>query len=69
VRYDSCQLSGRHVHQPDGDGDDGGGNEGGNGGGARTTVRYDMCLLANHGQRDFIEGVVDRVRFVDCLDR
>ncbi|MFG2138139.1 glycosyl hydrolase family 28-related protein [Streptomyces sp. NPDC048650] len=54
VRYDSCQLSGRHVYEPGGKGD-------------APRVRYDMCLFRNHPARDFAEGAGDRVRFVDCL--
>ncbi|MEE1940346.1 glycosyl hydrolase family 28-related protein [Streptomyces sp. TRM 70361] len=56
VRYDSCQLSGKHTYRPAGDG-------------AGPVARYDMCLLANHGQVDFAEGAVERVRYVDCRGR
>ncbi|MEU9124880.1 glycosyl hydrolase family 28-related protein [Streptomyces sp. NPDC048506] len=56
VRYDSCQLSGRHRYEQDG-------------GGAATAprARYDMCLLRSHAQEDFIDGADNRVTFVDCL--
>lgn len=54
VRYDSCQLSGQHHYERDGDG-------------TGPRARYDMCLLRNHSPRDFIDGAGDRVRFVDCL--
>ncbi|MGW2403746.1 glycosyl hydrolase family 28-related protein [Streptomyces sp. NPDC001739] len=53
VRYDSCQLSGKHFYEEDGDGG--------------PKARYDMCLLRNHPARDFIEGAGGRVSFVDCL--
>lgn len=61
IRYDSCQLVGRHEYRTDGGGDD-----------LPTVARYDMCLLRSHPASEFAvtEGT-DRpgfVRFVDCLD-
>lgn len=61
VRYDSCQLMGRHEYRTDG---------------ARealpTLARYDMCLLRSHTQEEFAvtDGTAQAafVSFVDCLD-
>ncbi|MBL1083028.1 hypothetical protein JK359_13715 [Streptomyces actinomycinicus] len=60
VRYESCQLVGRHEYRTTAPG-------------LRLprTVRYDMCLLRSHGERDFVvsqeRGRRDFVRFVDCI--
>ncbi|MGW8557838.1 glycosyl hydrolase family 28-related protein [Streptomyces tubercidicus] len=54
VRYDSCQLSGQHSYEEDGEG-------------TGPRARYDMCRFRNHPQKDFIKGAGDRVAFVDCL--
>ncbi|MGW1321475.1 glycosyl hydrolase family 28-related protein [Streptomyces antibioticus] len=63
IRYDSCQLVGRHEYRalereaP-----------------AQTVARYDMCLLRSHPEADFVatEGAAARetgfVTFVNCLD-
>ncbi|WP_104530661.1 glycosyl hydrolase family 28-related protein [Wenjunlia vitaminophila] len=62
VRYDSCQLTGRHQYTvadpiPSG----------------RSVARYDMCLFRNHPVNSFavLSGAAEagQVRFVDCLGR
>ncbi|WP_245790886.1 glycosyl hydrolase family 28-related protein [Streptomyces monashensis] len=61
IRYDSCQLVGRHeyrtVHKEET---------------LPTVVRYDMCLLRNHSRTDFAvtdaTGPARFVQFVDCID-
>ncbi|MEU1182431.1 glycosyl hydrolase family 28-related protein [Streptomyces sp. NPDC005820] len=61
IRYDSCQLVGRHEYRTDGARDS-----------LPTVARYDMCLLRSHPQEEF--AVTDAgarpgfVGFVDCLD-
>lgn len=58
VRYDSCQLSGAHRYRTAG-------------GAPARSVRYDMCLLANHGADGFLDGGEGLdpgfARFVDCV--
>lgn len=58
VRYDSCQLAGRHEYRV-------------SGAGTPAVVRYDMCLLKNHQSKDFLRASGaepgDFARFVDCL--
>jgi Pectate lyase superfamily protein len=60
VRYDSCQLVGRHQFRAQ----DGGA-------GIPTVVRYDMCLFKSHPQREFaVAGQAPTTgftKFVDCL--
>ncbi|MGJ5751675.1 glycosyl hydrolase family 28-related protein [Streptomyces puniciscabiei] len=61
IRYDSCQLVGRHQFRPT------------QGQGALpTVVRYDMCLLRNHPRTQFAvtdrNGTAPFVRFIDCID-
>ncbi|MCX4766874.1 glycoside hydrolase family 55 protein [Streptomyces sp. NBC_01275] len=61
IRYDSCQLVGRHEYRP---------------ADLRTAVptvaRYDMCLLRSHPENEFAVaesgGRPEFVSFVDCLD-
>lgn len=59
VRYDSCQLSGKHQFRVSGQS-----------GGARP-VRYDMCLFKNHPVNGFVQATGARpddfVRLDDCL--
>lgn len=55
VRYDCCQLSGRHDY--------------GDGGGTGVLARYDMCLLAGNPPSEFVASGADRVRFTDCVSR
>ncbi|OQD52080.1 hypothetical protein BM536_036280 [Streptomyces phaeoluteigriseus] len=61
IRYDSCQLVGRHEYRTDGRRK-----------ALPTVARYDMCLLRSHSAHEFAvaEDNVrpDFVRFVDCLD-
>ncbi|MEU9480436.1 glycosyl hydrolase family 28-related protein [Streptomyces sp. NPDC048191] len=61
IRYDSCQLVGRHEYRPSRPAES-----------IPRTVRYDMCLLRSHRQSDFVVAQnLDRtpfVTFVDCLD-
>ncbi|WP_416982155.1 glycosyl hydrolase family 28-related protein [Streptomyces sp. T028] len=61
IRYDSCQLVGRHEYRTDGVRDS-----------LPTVARYDMCLLRNHAQDQFAvtDGAAKPgfVTFVDCLD-
>ncbi|SEC01905.1 Pectate lyase superfamily protein [Streptomyces sp. 2231.1] len=60
IRYESCQLVGRHEYRAP----------------TRTTpasvARYDMCLLRNHSTSDFVVadglGPANYVKFVDCID-
>ncbi|MFF3846926.1 glycosyl hydrolase family 28-related protein [Streptomyces sp. NPDC002328] len=61
VRYESCQLAGRHEYRTSEEQDS-----------LPTVARYDMCLLRSHSQDEFLvaeglerSGFVD---FVDCLD-
>lgn len=61
IRYDSCQLVGRHEYRPSGPIE-----------GIPKVVRYDMCLLRSHAAGDFVvlqdtapESVVT---FVGCID-
>ncbi|WP_228395811.1 glycoside hydrolase family 55 protein [Streptomyces sp. RB17] len=61
IRYDSCQLVGRHqyrtTHRQEA---------------LPTVVRYDMCLLRNHPRAEFAvtdgPGPAPFVRFIDCID-
>ncbi|MES9525539.1 glycosyl hydrolase family 28-related protein [Streptomyces capoamus] len=59
IRYDSCQLVGRHQYRP------------ASADALPVLARYDMCLLRNHAARDFaVAGGADPapfVRFVDCV--
>ncbi|MFI6034841.1 glycosyl hydrolase family 28-related protein [Streptomyces sp. NPDC051315] len=61
IRYDSCQLVGRHEYRTEGPPD-----------ALPSVARYDMCLLRSHPVSEFLvtEGVErpDFVSFVDCLD-
>ncbi|MFJ8105976.1 glycosyl hydrolase family 28-related protein [Streptomyces sp. NPDC096132] len=61
VRYDSCQLVGRHEYRTDGARDS-----------LPTLARYDMCLLRSHPEDEFAvtdgAGRPGFVTFVDCLD-
>ncbi|MEU0673510.1 glycosyl hydrolase family 28-related protein [Streptomyces sp. NPDC006172] len=62
VRYESCQLVGRHEYRSTGEQ-----------GAVPTVARYDMCVLRSHPENEFViaEGAVERsdfVDFVDCLD-
>ncbi|MFI7498468.1 glycosyl hydrolase family 28-related protein [Streptomyces sp. NPDC049687] len=61
VRYDSCQLMGRHEYRTDGRRDS-----------LPTVARYDMCLLRSHPSEEFAVtdggGRPGFVSFVDCLD-
>lgn len=63
VRYDSCQLAGRHEYRVS--------EPGGSGDAIPTVVRYDMCLLKNHGVKDFLRASGAEsghfARFSDCL--
>ncbi|MFH9547973.1 glycosyl hydrolase family 28-related protein [Streptomyces sp. NPDC017435] len=61
IRYDSCQLVGRHEYrtaEPEES--------------LPAVARYDMCLLRSHDAKGFVvaEGIDQRdfVSFVDCLD-
>ena len=61
IRYDSCQLMGRHEYRTaDGQVP------------LQTVARYDMCLLRSHPANEFVaaEGTdrPDFVSFVDCLE-
>lgn len=61
IRYDSCQLMGRHEYRTaDGQVP------------LQTVARYDMCLLRSHAVNEFVfaEGTdrPDFVSFVDCLE-
>ncbi|WP_461008810.1 glycosyl hydrolase family 28-related protein [Streptomyces capparidis] len=60
VRYDSCQLTGRHEYRAVRPGAE-----------QPTVVRYDMCLFKNHPVDDFLvtEGKLREgfARIVDCL--
>ncbi|WP_460071736.1 glycosyl hydrolase family 28-related protein [Streptomyces sp. YKOK-I1] len=60
IRYDSCQLVGRHEYRTDGARDS-----------LPTVARYDMCLLRSHPQEEFAvtdgSAKADFVSFVDCL--
>jgi Pectate lyase superfamily protein len=64
IRYDSCQLVGRHQYRTTQQQDT-----------QPAVVRYDMCLLRSHPQSEF--AVIDDgttatralfVRFTDCID-
>ncbi|MFH9090046.1 glycosyl hydrolase family 28-related protein [Streptomyces sp. NPDC017673] len=61
IRYDSCQLVGRHEYRPASAPDP-----------LPVLARYDMCLLRSHTAHDFAvtagTGQVPFVRFVDCVD-
>ncbi|MGW4601209.1 glycosyl hydrolase family 28-related protein [Streptomyces sp. NPDC004457] len=61
IRYDSCQLVGRHEYRPAAAPDT-----------LPVLARYDMCLLRSHTAHDFAvaggAGQVPFVRFVDCVD-
>ncbi|MFF0163577.1 hypothetical protein ACFYRY_39525 [Streptomyces sp. NPDC005263] len=61
IRYDSCQLVGRHEYRT---------TE--KQGSMPTVARYDMCLLRSHPASEFavLEGTdqPDLVSFVDCLE-
>ncbi|CAM5580166.1 glycosyl hydrolase family 28-related protein [Streptomyces aurantiogriseus] len=61
IRYDSCQLVGRHEYRTVGGQGD-----------LPTVARYDMCVLRSHPASEFavVEGTdrPDFVRFVDCLE-
>jgi hypothetical protein len=61
IRYDSCQLVGRHEYRTDGRRE-----------ALPAVARYDMCLLRSHPAEDFVIAAggarSDVVRFVDCLD-
>ncbi|MFF3500972.1 hypothetical protein [Streptomyces sp. NPDC003247] len=61
IRYDSCQLVGRHGYRTEAAPDD-----------IPAVVRYDMCLLRSHTAGDFVvtEGGARAgfVSLVDCLD-
>ncbi|MEU2286238.1 glycosyl hydrolase family 28-related protein [Streptomyces sp. NPDC013178] len=61
IRYDSCQLVGRHEYRTTGGQDD-----------LPTVARYDMCVLRSRPASEFavVEGTdrPDFIRFVDCLD-
>lgn len=61
VRYDSCQLVGRHEYRPAAAPDP-----------LPVLARYDMCLLRSHTARDFVVAAgtdpVPFVQFVDCVD-
>ncbi|MFD9099234.1 glycosyl hydrolase family 28-related protein [Streptomyces collinus] len=61
IRYDSCQLVGRHQYRTAATGSV-----------PAAVVRYDMCLLRSHETRDFAvadgtTGPPGFVRFVDCI--
>ncbi|MFF8970184.1 glycosyl hydrolase family 28-related protein [Streptomyces sp. NPDC014995] len=62
VRYDSCQLVGRHAYRTESPPD----------ALPPTVARYDMCLLRSRRASEFVvaEGAErpDFVSFVDCLD-
>lgn len=61
IRYDSCQLVGRHEYRTTAQQ-----------GPLPTVARYDMCLLRSHPESEFVvfEGAdqPELVSFVDCLD-
>ncbi|MFD5270898.1 glycosyl hydrolase family 28-related protein [Streptomyces sp. NPDC058335] len=61
IRYDSCQLVGRHEYRTDGRQN-----------ALPTVARYDMCLLRSHSAHEFVVAEDNVrpgfVRFVDCLD-
>ncbi|WP_455359764.1 glycosyl hydrolase family 28-related protein [Streptomyces sp. SYSU K21746] len=61
IRYDSCQLTGRHEYRPSVPVEK-----------IPKVARYDMCLLRSHAASDFIVlagGDPQRVvTFVDCID-
>ncbi|MFD5799470.1 glycosyl hydrolase family 28-related protein [Streptomyces diastatochromogenes] len=62
IRYDSCQLVGRHEYRTTSAQDT-----------LPALARYDMCLLRSHKAGDFVVPAdgTDRpgfVRFVDCID-
>ncbi|MGW0583060.1 glycosyl hydrolase family 28-related protein [Streptomyces sp. NPDC002920] len=61
IRYDSCQLVGRHEYRVEG-----------SPAAVPPVARYDMCLLRSHSENEFAvtEGIgrPDFVGFVDCLD-
>lgn len=60
IRYDSCQLVGRHDFQTRNAGAE-----------IPTVVRYDMCLFKSHPQQSFAvadgTSLVDFVTFRDCV--
>ncbi|GGO80126.1 glycosyl hydrolase family 28-related protein [Wenjunlia tyrosinilytica] len=60
VRYDSCQLVGRHQYRLQGPA-----------AAVPAVVRYDMCLFKSHPQNAFVDSsgsqAADFTRFVDCL--
>ncbi|WP_267883334.1 glycosyl hydrolase family 28-related protein [Streptomyces sp. NRRL S-1022] len=60
IRYDSCQLVGRHLYRP------------ASADALPVVARYDMCLLRSHTAHDFAvaDGThpVPFVQFVDCVD-
>ncbi|CAM5644068.1 hypothetical protein SCANM63S_02589 [Streptomyces canarius] len=61
IRYDSCQLVGRHEYRPASAPDP-----------LPVLARYDMCLLRSHTAHDFAvtggTGQVPFVQFVNCVD-
>ncbi|MER6995597.1 glycosyl hydrolase family 28-related protein [Streptomyces sp. NPDC000410] len=61
IRYDSCQLAGRHEYRPATPTDK-----------VPKVVRYDMCLLRSHNSADFVLSEdapsTPFVTFVDCID-
>ncbi|MCP3819742.1 hypothetical protein NLX86_17045 [Streptomyces sp. A3M-1-3] len=62
IRYDSCQLVGRHEYRPSGPIEK-----------IPKIARYDMCLLSSHTAGDFVvlTDAADPelvVTFVDCID-
>lgn len=61
IRYDSCQLAGRHEYRTTGQEEP-----------LPAVARYDMCLLRSHEASEFVvvQGTVGRdfVSFVNCLE-